>query len=589
MAHERIRGIAERPKEGRKTILRLIEYLVGNRLLLIVIVLLVVLNIALGLIGSYLMRPIINDYIIPGNLKGLSTMLFLLLGIYLSSVIVTNIEYRLMNVIGQKTALRIRTELFGKMQSLPIHFFDSRQYGNLMSLYTNDMDRVSDALTDNLADFITAILTLVGIIGFMLYISPLLTLVAVATIPLMIYAPMLIVKRSKHHFKAQQNALGELNGFIEEKISGQKVIKAFSTEKQVQQQFTEFNNELKEKALKAQLFSGMMMPTMQSLTTINLVLVTLIGAILAIFRGLDVGGLATFVQYTRQWGFPINQIATLYNNLQSAIAGAERIFEVIDQPAESADSSSAVEVAPNSGNIRFENVCFSYIPNKQVLSNISITIHRGQKVAIVGKTGAGKTTFMNMLPRFYDVQKGEIRIERKSIQDYQRHSLRKAQAIVLQDTHLFSDTVLENIRYGNPLATEEQVVEAAKLTAAHSFIKRLPYGYHTKLKQGENTLSQGQQQLISITRSAVANPHILLLDEATSNIDSRSEILIQKGLDKIMQGRTSIIIAHRISTIKNADKIIVIDNGEVVEEGTHLQLMAKKGEYFSLYENQFKE
>ncbi|MFT4072769.1 MAG: ABC transporter ATP-binding protein [Dysgonamonadaceae bacterium] len=589
MAHGRIGGVQEKPKDSKRTLIRLMNYLAGNRTLLIIIVLLVIINITTGLLSSYMMRPIINDYIIPGNASGLIHMLLILLCIYIFGVAATNIEYRLMNVIGQKTATRIRMDLFSKMQHLPVSYFDTKQYGDLMSLYTNDMDKVSDVLTDNLADFITAGLTLVGILFFMLYISPLLTLVAVLVLPLMIYVPSLIIKRSKSYFKAQQHAIGQLNGYIEEKMSGQKVVKVFGAEKRVENDFEKLNNTLKKEAFMAQFFSGVMMPAMQSLTTLNFVFVTIVGALLAIFRGLDVGGLATFVQYTRQWGNPINQLATLYNELQSAIAGAERIFKVIDELPEPADVPNATAMDRACGNMEFRDVWFGYLPEKPVLKGISLSVRKGDKIALVGKTGAGKTTFLNMLPRFYDIQSGQITIDKVPIKELRRNDLRNMEAIVLQDTHLFTGTVFENIRYGRLDASDEEVIKAAKLTSAHSFIKRLPQGYNTVLENDGANLSQGQRQLLNIARSAVSDPSILLLDEATSNIDTRSEILIQQGLDKLMEGRTSFIIAHRLSTVKNADKILVIDDGQIVEMGSHKELIALRGKYFTLYENQFEE
>lgn len=588
MAHGRI-GSQEKAKEGKKTFLRLIRYVAQNRKLLAFITFLVVINIVSGLLSSYMMRPIINDYILPGNISGLIWMLLILIGIYLVGIVATNIEYRMLNVIGQKTATRIRTDLFRKMQHLPVSYFDTKQYGDLMSLYTNDMDKVSEVLTDNLADFITAGLTLVGIVVFMLYISPLLTLVALVTLPLMGIAPAMIIKRSKAYFKAQQNAIGELNGYVEEKMSGQKVIKVFGTERRVEADFGALNKDLQKKSFKAQLFSGMMMPVMQSLITLNFVIVTIVGALFAIYRGLDVGGLATFVQYTRQLGYPLTQLATLYNNLQSAIAGAERIFAVIDELPEASDTEKAVEMSRACGNIEMKDVWFGYLQNHPVLKGVSLSVKKGEKIALVGKTGAGKTTFLNMFPRFYDFQGGEISIDGVPLKELKRNHLRELQAVVLQDTHLFTGTVFENIRFGRLDATDDDVIAAAKLTSAHSFIKRLPQGYNTMLENDGANLSQGQRQLLNIARSAVSNPSILLLDEATSNIDTRSEILIQEGLDKLMEGRTSFIIAHRLSTVKNADKILVIDDGQIVESGTHHELIAMHGRYFTLYENQFEE
>lgn len=589
MAHPKIGPAQEKPKDGKKTFVRLMLYVAENRRLLAFITFLVIVNILSGLLSSYMMRPIINNYIIPGNLPGLAWMLLILLGIYVVGIIATNIEYRLLNVIGQKTAARIRTDLFRKMQHLPVSYFDTKQYGDLMSLYTNDMDKVSEVLTDNLADFITAALTLVGILAFMLYISPLLTLISLITLPLMGILPMMIVKRSKSYFKAQQESIGELNGFIEEKMSGQKVVKVFGAEKRVEADFEKLNDNLQKKAFNAQLFSGMMMPVMQSLITLNFVIVTISGALLAIFRGLDVGGLATFIQFTRQWSYPMTQLATLYNNLQSAIAGAERIFGVIDEIPESADEASSIAMDRACGHIEMKDVWFGYLPHIPVLKGVSLSVKKGEKIALVGKTGAGKTTFLNMFPRFYDFQAGEISIDGVPLKDLKRNNLRELQAIVLQDTHLFTGTVFENIRFGRLDATDEEVIAAAKLTSAHSFIKRLPQGYNTMLENDGANLSQGQRQLLNIARSAVSNPSILLLDEATSNIDTRSEILIQEGLDKLMEGRTSFIIAHRLSTVKNADKILVIDDGQIVESGTHHELLALHGKYYTLYENQFEE
>lgn len=588
MSQEKRKKSKRKPKEGKKTFLRLMSYVAQNRKLLIIITVLVIVNILTGLLSSYMLRPIINDYILPGNLKGLVGMLSILLGVYVVGVMATSIEYRLLNVIGQKTAAHIRMDLFRKMQHLPVRYFDTRQYGDLMSLYTNDMDMVSEALTDNLSDFITAGLTLVGILFFMLYISPLLTLVALLTLPLMAIAPSFIIKRSKTYFEAQQQSIGELNGYIEEKMSGQKVVKVFGTEKRVEKEFGQLNDNFKRKSFKAHLFSGMMMPVMQSLITLNFVIVTVVGALLAIYRNLDVGGLATFVQFTRQWSFPINQLAMLYNDLQSAIAGAERIFKLIDELPESADLKDAVVMDRAYGNIEMKDVRFGYIADNPILKGIDLSVKKGEKIALVGKTGAGKTTFLNMFPRFYDFQKGEITIDGVPLKDFRRNSLRGMQALVLQDTHLFTGTVLENIRFGRLDATDEEVMEAAKLTSAHSFIMHLPKGYHTMLENDASNLSQGQRQLLNITRAAVSNPSILLLDEATSNIDTRSEIQIQKGLDKLMRGRTSFIIAHRLSTIRNADKILVIDEGRITESGTHGTLMSLHGKYYDLYEKQFE-
>lgn len=589
MAHGDHYKQSGKPIEAKKTFFRLMTYLAKDKKLLIVIGSLIIISIGCNLVGSYMIRPIINNYIIPGNYEGLLHILIILGVIYLIGVAAVYIQYRLLNRIGQRAVTRMRTDLFKKMEKLPIKYFDTHQHGDIMSRYTNDIDQVSNALTDGLSDMLTSSLMLIGIFTLMIYISPILTLATLITIPLMFLSAKTIVTRSKKYFKAQQDTLGDTNGYIEEMISGQKVIKVFGYEKKVEQDFEQLNQKLNEKSKKAQFYSGMMMPVMQNLNTLNFVVVTIVGGLLAIFRGFDVGGLAAFLQYSRQFGRPINELAGLYNSIQAAMAGAERIFQVIDEAPEQKDAPDAMTLNEVKGDLEMKDVYFGYKQDKLILKGVSLHATPGTKIALVGETGAGKTTILNMLPRFFDIKSGEITIDGISIHNIKRESLRQSMAIVLQDTHLFTGTVCENIRFGRPEATDEEVIQAAKLTAAHSFIKRLPKGYHTMLENDGANLSQGQRQLLNIARAAIADPPILLLDEATSNIDTRSELLIQKGLDKLMEGRTSIIIAHRLSTVRNADRILVLDDGQIIEQGTHTELLNLKGKYYSLYQEQFEE
>jgi ATP-binding cassette subfamily B protein len=553
-----------KPRNAPKVFRRLVSYMAPDRRLLLLIVFLILVSIASGLVGSYMIRPVINNYIIPGHTEGLAGALLALGAVYITGVAAVYVQYRLLNQTGQRTVARLRIELFAKMERLPLTYFDTHRHGDLMSRYTNDIDRISDALTDSLADILSSGLTLAGIFCLMLYISPVLTLVTLITVPLMFLFARMIVKKSRTCFKAQQESVGALNGYAEEMISGQKVIKVFGREKQVEAGFEAQNLDLKNKSLAAQFYAGLMMPVMQNLNTLNFVLITIAGALLAVYRGFDVGGLAAFLQYARQFGRPVNELASLYNSIQAAFAGAERIFEIIDEAPEEPDAPHAVPLSDVRGDVALRHVCFGYRPSEAIVKDVTLHAWPGCKIALIGATGAGKTTILNLLPRFFDVWEGEITIDGHPIKSLTRESLRRSMAIVLQETHLFTGTVRENIRFGRLDATDEEVEEAARLTAAHSFIKRLPHGYNTLLENDGASLSQGQRQLLNIARAAVANPPILLLDEATSNIDTRSELLIQRGLDKLMEGRTSLIIAHRLSTIRHADLTLVLEQGEIV-------------------------
>jgi ATP-binding cassette, subfamily B, multidrug efflux pump len=577
----------EKPANSGRVVRRLWAYLRHHSGKLALVFGLVVLNTASTVGGSYLLRPIINLYILPHNWPGLLRMLFVLLCIYIAGAIAAALQSRLMVVVAQRTVSDIRADLFSRLQTLPLRFYDTHGHGDLMSRFTNDMDNVSDSLNNSVTQIFSSGITLTGILGLMLYISPLLTLVTLVIVPLMLWVAALIIKKSKTFVMQQQVALGLTDGYIEELISGQKVVQVFSHERQAMLTFNQLNDDLREKATKAQLYSGILMPVIQNLNTINYALTAATGGLLALLRGLDIGGLAAFLQYSRQFGRPVNEISSQFNNLQAGLASAERIFQIMDEAPEPADAPDAVTLTNVKGDVLLDHVTFGYDRGKVILNDISLHALPGQKIALVGATGAGKTTIASLLPRFYDIQGGQICIDHTDIRKLTRDSLRRSLAMVLQDTHLFTGTVLENIRYGRLEATDEEVTAAAKLASADSFIRRLPQGYQTVLESDGNNLSQGQRQLLNIARAAVANPPILILDEATSSIDTRTELQIQTGMDRLMQGRTSFVIAHRLSTVRNADEILVLEGGVIVERGNHKALLQQKGKYYALYAIQF--
>jgi ATP-binding cassette subfamily B multidrug efflux pump len=578
---------AEKPKNVSLTLRRIWGYLQKNKTGLFTVVLFILINTSASLTGSYLLRPLINDYIIPKDVDGLLHMLGIMLVIYIAGATAAYLQSRLMITISQKTVNQLRNDLFKKLQSLPLNFFDTNSHGELMSRFTNDVDLISESLNNSLTQIFTSIITLTGTFALMLYISPLLTLVTLIMVPLMLFLASQVIKRSKNYFIAQQKAVGMTNGYIEEIITGIRVVKVFGYEERAENQFEKLNFDLRDKATKAQMFSGMMMPIMINMSTINYALTATIGGILAVTRGLDIGGLASFLQYSRQFGRPINELSSQLNSLQAALAGAERVFEMMDQLPEPVDAENARTLSDVKGEISFEQVTFSYSPDKVILHDINLSVKPGHKIAFVGSTGAGKTTIINLLPRFYDIQAGKITIDGVDIKDISRESLRKSMAIVLQDTHLFSGTVMENIRYGKLTATDEEVMHAAGLANAHSFITRMPQGYQTVLEGDGSNLSQGQRQLLNIARATIAEAPILILDEATSSIDTRTEKLIEEGMDTLMKGKTTFVIAHRLSTVQNADEIIVLEYGRIIERGNHTTLMGEKGKYYQLYTGQF--
>ena len=603
-------GGFRKPKNIRGTLGKLMAYLGRYKPHLVLVAVLLVVSSACTVGGSYLIRPLINDYILPGDFPGLARMLAVMALVYVLGAVCSFGYSRIMVHISQTTVAKIRADLFGKMQDLPLKFFDTHTHGELMSRYTNDIETVSEALNNSFGSLISCALNFTGTIAMMLFLNPTLSLVTFGTLAVMLLVVKNIGSRSRRYFAAQQKALGEVNGYIEEMIEGQKVIKVFNHEKEAKADFQRRNEAYRSAAARAQIFSGMMMPAMGNLNYINYAVTCCVGGLLAIRNG-DLGGLAAFLQYSRQVGQPITQMSQQVNTLLSAVAGAERIFEIMETPPETDEGKvrlvRAAEDAegnltrvhydnntwawlkpdgtlvPLRGDVRFDHVVFGYDEGRTILHDISLFAKPGQKIAFVGSTGAGKTTITSLINRFYEIQGGTITYDGIDVKDIAKESLRRSLGAVLQDTHLFSGTVAENIRYGRLDATDEEVEAAARLAGADGFIRHLPQGYQTVLSGSGGSLSQGERQLLNIARAACANPPVLILDEATSSIDTRTEKLIEKGMDRLMAGRTVFVIAHRLSTVRNAKAIMVLEQGEVIERGDHDDLLAQKGRYYQLY------
>ncbi len=600
-------GGFRKPKNIRSTLGKLMRYLGRYTLHLALVAALLVVSSACTVGGSYLIRPLINDYILPGDFPGLARMLAIMALVYVLGAVCSYGYSRIMVQIAQTTMSNIRADLFSRMQDLPLKFFDTHTHGELMSRYTNDIETVSEALNNSFGSLISCTLTFTGTIVMMLVLSPALTLVTFATLAVMLGVVKTIGSRSRRYFAGQQKALGEVNGYIEEMIEGQKVIKVFNHEPEAQAGFQRRNEAYRDAATRAQIFSGMMMPAMGNLNYINYAVTCCVGGLLAIRNG----DLAAFLQYSRQVGQPITQISQQVNTILSAVAGAERIFEIMETPTETDEGKvrlvRAAEdeagtltrvhrdtnawawlkpdgtLVPLRGDVRFDHVVFGYDEGRTILHDVSLFAKPGQKIAFVGSTGAGKTTITSLINRFYEIQGGTITYDGIDIRDIAKESLRRSLGVVLQDTHLFTGTVADNIRYGRLEATDQEVEAAAKLAGADGFIRRLPQGYQTVLSGGGSGLSQGERQLLNIARAACANPPVLILDEATSSIDTRTEKLIEKGMDRLMAGRTVFVIAHRLSTVRNARAIMVLEQGEIIERGDHDDLLAQKGRYYQLY------
>ena len=596
-------GHFQKPKDTRTTLTRLLGYLKKDIPLLILVIVMILVSTGTQLTGTLLLTPIINTATgaLPGGLTKIAQYLLLLIVVYILGIAITFVQNRLMIRISQSTVLKMRNELYDKLMKLSLRVFDTTPHGDLMSRFTNDMDTISESMNTSVTQLAASLFSLVGTLISMIIISPLLTLVTLLLLPMMIGIASTIIKKSRNRFRSQQESLGKLNGFMEEMIEGQREVKVFNREEKTQESFTEYNEQYRRHATMAQIFSGIMMPLMQHIGTFNYVFVATLGGLLAIRGTLSVGAIATFLNLARQFSRPVTEISNQLGMIQSALAGAERVFEIMDMQPEPPDDEKAVSLVyengtyfwqtaegrqPVHGEVRFEDVVFGYSEGKPVLQGISLLAKPGQKIALVGSTGAGKTTITNLLTRFYDIQSGRITIDGIELRDIKLYDLRQCLAMVLQDTHLFTGTVMENIRYGRLDATDEECVDAAKLASAHSFIRRLADEYETLLEGDGANLSQGQRQLLNIARAAVANPPILILDEATSSVDTRTEMHIERGMDRLMEGRTTFVIAHRLSTVRNASAILVIEQGQILEYGSHDELIAKQGRYYQLYTGQ---
>ena len=622
------RGMGKgKPKNAKNTIKRLFSYVGKYKGRLVAVLFCMLLSAVAGLVGSFMLAPIINKialYVTGGTGEGLSFMerlsdnvisaavgrfgglldgvidgnrfggimisifvaLVILIGVYIVEVITNYLQSRLMMTVSQGSLEAIRNDLFEKLQRLPVRYFDNNPTGEIMSRFTNDVDNIGTMLDNSLVSVISGVVTLIGTLFFMITTNIPLTLVTVVFVPIFAKGGMLIAGKSRKFYTGQQAALGAVNGYIEETVTGQKVIKVFNHETDSVEEFGLLNDDLREKQFKAQFYGGIMGPIMGNTSQISYALTVGIGGVLMCTMGMMPGALTVFAQYSRRFSFPINNISQQMSTIFSALAGAERVFGILDRPEEPEDAKDACDFSSEGGMkgyVELKNVSFGYVPGKTILKNISLYAKPGQKIAFVGSTGAGKTTITNLLNRFYDIDEGEITIDGVNIRDIKRDYLRSHIAMVLQDTHLFSGTVMENIRYGRPDATDEEVVEAAKTAGAHSFILRLDKGYDTWLTGDGANLSQGQRQLLNIARAALSKAPILVLDEATSSVDTRTERHIEHGMDRLMKNRTTFVIAHRLSTVRNADAILVLEKGEIIERGDHDSLLAQKGRYYELY------
>lgn len=586
----------QKPKNTKATAKRLFSYLEQEKHKIAAAFVCVLVSSASTLCGSYLLRPIINGLIdstktSQQKITSLMAGLALMAVVYVLGVGATYLQGRIMISVSQGTLKRIREHLFRKVQKLPVRYFDTNPTGDIMSRFTNDVDIIGEMLNSTLVQIFSGTITLIGTLALMLYTNWVLAVVTIVVSPIIAKIGTAIAGKSRKYFMKQQTDLGKVNGYIEETVTGQKVVKVFNYEENVVNEFSELNQSLRNSQVKAQFISGIMGPCMNAMSQVNYTLTACVGSIIAFasrwgggvpFSALDIGGLTVFVNYSRQFSRPINELAQQVTNIMSALAGAERVFNVMDE-AEEIDDGKKLVLDKVHGDVLVEGVTFGYNPDKIILKDVSVFAHPGQKIALVGSTGAGKTTITNLITRFYNINKGKITIDGVDIKDISLECLRENIAMVLQDTHLFTGTIMENIRYGRLSATDEEVRQAAKTSCADMFIKNMPEGYDTMLKGDGSNLSQGQRQLLNIARAALSKAPILVLDEATSSVDTRTEKHINEGMDALMEDRTTFVIAHRLSTIRNADAIMVLENDEIIERGTHEELLEKKGRYFELY------
>src|SRR5665648_339070 len=593
----------EKAKNFKGTLFRLLRYLKPQRTKFMTVFTFAILSTIFSIIGPKIMGKAVTKIAegfgakmmalklhqpIPSmDFTYIGQIVMILLGLYLISAAFSYVQQYIMAGVAQKTVYQMRKEVDEKLSRLPLKFYDARTHGEILSRVTNDFDNISTTLQQSLTQLITSIVTIIGVIVMMLSISPLLTLIVILTLPLYIVVTMNIAKRSQKHFAAQQKSLGELNGHVEEMYTGHKIVKAYGREDESITLFNDINDRLYTAGYKAQFISGIIMPLMRFVGNIGYVIVCVVGGIFATMGTITIGDILAFIQYSRQFTMPIVQTANIANIIQSTIASAERVFELLDEVEEEPDLADAQLIACPTGNVKFENVDFSYKDDETLIKDINIDVQQGHTIAIVGPTGAGKTTLVNLLMRFYEINAGKITVDGVDIRDIKRGALRSMFGMVLQDTWLFKGTIMENIAYGREGATEEEVVQAAKAAHAHHFIKTLPDGYKTILNEEVSNISQGQKQLLTIARAILANPAILILDEATSSVDSRTEVYIQKAMTHLMQGRTNFVIAHRLSTIREAKSILVMNKGSIIEVGSHDELLAQKGFYADLFNSQF--